>query len=54
MRVHEVLPFQHMTVVIRAGLTEGVVTGTTTSFLVLGAWAVGGAAVTAWVIRRRA
>ena len=54
MRVHEVLPFHHMTVVIRSGLTEGLVTGTTTSFLVLGAWAVAGAAVTAWVIRRRA
>lgn len=54
MRVHEVLPFHHMTVVIRSGLTEGLVTGTTTSFLVLGAWAVAGTAATAWVARRRA
>ena len=54
MRVHEVLPFHHMTVVIRAGLTEDLVSGTTTSFLVLGAWAVAGTVVTTWVIRRRA
>jgi len=54
MRVHEVLPFHHMTVAIRSGLTDGLVTGTTTSFLVLGAWTVAGTAVTAWVIRRRA
>ncbi len=52
--VHEVLPFHHMTVLIRAGLTEDLVSGTTTSFLVLGAWAAAGTAVTGWVARRRA
>jgi len=53
LRTHEVLPFHHMAQVIRAGLTDGVVTGTTTSFLVLGAWAIAGAAITGWVAHRR-
>src|SRR5690606_7796764 len=44
---HEVLPFAHMATVIRAGLTEGVVTDVGTSFLVLGAWALAGTAVVA-------
>ena len=53
LRTHEVLPFHHMAQVIRAGLTDGIVTTTTTSFLVLGAWALAGAAVTGWVAHRR-
>ena len=52
-RTHEVLPFHHMAQAIRAGLTDGVVTGATTSFLVLGAWAVAGAATTGWIAHRR-
>lgn len=50
---HEVLPFAHMATVIRAGLTEGVVTDVGTSFLVLGAWALAGTAVTGVVAHRR-
>lgn len=53
LRVHEVLPFHHMAQAVRAGLTDGVVTGATTSFLVLGAWAVAGAAATGWIAHRR-
>lgn len=51
--MHDVLPFQHMARVIRAGLTDGVVSDVTTSFLVLGVWAVTGAAITGWVAHRR-
>ena len=53
LRVHEVLPFHHMAVAIRSGLTDGLVTGTTTSFLVLGAWTLAGAGLTVWVVGRR-
>jgi ABC-2 type transport system permease protein len=38
--VHEVLPFQHMAATIRAGLTDGVVTGLRGSYVVLAAWTV--------------
>jgi len=50
---HEVLPFSHMAIVIRAGLTEGVVANVATSFLVLGVWALAGTAITGWVAHRR-
>lgn len=53
MHIHEALPFYPMAQVIRAGLTEGVVTGVGGSFLVLGAWTVLGGALTAWVVGRR-
>jgi hypothetical protein len=43
-----------MATVIRAGLTTGLATDVGLSFLVLGAWAVAGCAVTAWVVGRRA
>ncbi|MDQ2623938.1 MAG: ABC transporter permease [Actinomycetota bacterium] len=52
-RVHDVLPFEHMAQAIRAGLTEGFVADPTGHLLVLGAWAVAGAAVTGWVAHRR-
>ena len=39
MRIHEVLPFYPMAQVIRAGLTEGVVTDVGGPFLVIGVWA---------------
>jgi hypothetical protein len=42
-----------MAVVIRAGLTVGVVGHVATSFLVLGAWTVAGMAATGWVVGRR-
>lgn len=53
MRVHEVLPFYPMAQLIRAGLTEGVVTDVTGPFVVLGVWTVLGGALTAWVVGRR-
>lgn len=51
--VHRVLPFFHMAVVIRAGLTNGVVSDVATSFAVLGLWALGGCGLVAWVVGRR-
>jgi ABC-2 type transport system permease protein len=51
--VHRALPFYNMAVVIRAGLTHGLVTGVTQSFLILAAWTVAGSAVTAWAVGRR-
>jgi ABC-2 type transport system permease protein len=50
---HRVLPFYNMATVIRAGLTKGVVSDVTTSFLVLVAWAAAGCAATAWAVGRR-
>jgi ABC-2 type transport system permease protein len=52
--VHRVLPFWHMAVVVRAGLTEGLVsTSVSASYLVLGAWTVGSWLLAAWVVGRR-
>jgi ABC-2 type transport system permease protein len=51
--LHQFLPFYNMAVVIRAGLTVGLVSDLTRSFLVLGAWTVAGWAMTGWVIGRR-
>lgn len=51
--VHRFLPFYNMAVVVRAGLTDGVVAHVGTSFLVLGAWTLAGWSVTAWVVNRR-
>ena len=51
--LHKVLPFYNMAVVIRAGLTVGLVSDLTRSFLVLGAWTAAGWAMTGWVIGRR-
>jgi ABC-2 type transport system permease protein len=51
--VHQFLPFYNMAVVIRAGLTVGLVSDLAQSFLVLGAWTLAGWAMTAWVIGRR-
>lgn len=47
------LPFYNMAVVIRAGLTVGVVGHVATSFAVLTAWTVAGVAATGWVIGHR-
>ncbi|MGE5225416.1 MAG: ABC transporter permease [Planctomycetaceae bacterium] len=52
-RVHEVLPFEHMANVIRAGLTDGLVTDVARSYAVLLAWIVVGCALTAAVVGRR-
>jgi len=51
--VHRVLPFFHMASIIRAGLTEGLVTGLAGSYLVVAAWTVGSWALAAWVVGRR-
>ena len=47
------LPFHHMANVMRAGLTEGLVTDVGISYLVLAAYAVASITVAAWVIGRR-
>ncbi len=52
-RMHEVLPFYPMAQIIRAGLTDGVVTNVGASFLTVALWAVAGTAVTAWSVTRR-
>ncbi|MGO9964649.1 MAG: ABC transporter permease [Acidimicrobiales bacterium] len=51
--VHYFLPFYNMAVVIRAGLTFGIVAHATTSFVVLAAWTLAGAGATAFVVGRR-
>jgi ABC-2 type transport system permease protein len=51
--VQQVLPFYNMALVIRAGLTVGIVGHTTTAFLVLTTWAVAGIVATGWVIGHR-
>jgi ABC-2 type transport system permease protein len=51
--LHRVLPFYNMAVVIRAGLTVGVVGGVLVPFLVLGAWTLAGVCATAYVVGRR-
>jgi len=52
--VHRVLPFWHMAVVIRAGLTRGLITSSVTaSYLVLTAWTLGSWLVAGWVVGRR-
>ena len=53
LRAHEVLPFYPMAQVIRAGLTDGVVTGLGQHFVVLGLWAAAGLGITAAVVGRR-
>jgi ABC-2 type transport system permease protein len=51
--VHQVLPFYHMGVVVRAGLTDGLVTNVTRSYLILAAWTLVAGLVTALVLGRR-
>jgi ABC-2 type transport system permease protein len=51
--IHRVLPFYNMAVAIRAGLTTGIVTQVTISFVVLAAWTVAGCGVIAWTVTRR-
>jgi ABC-type polysaccharide/polyol phosphate export permease len=50
---HRVLPFYHMSVVIRDGLSNGMVTDVAVSCGVLGLWTLGGWTATAWVVGRR-
>jgi ABC-2 type transport system permease protein len=51
--VHRVLPFYNMAEVIRAGLTNGLVSDVGRSFAVLVGWALAGFGATAWVIGHR-
>jgi ABC-2 type transport system permease protein len=51
--VHQALPFYNMAEVIRAGLSVGLVTDLTRSYLILLAWTIAGWAMTAWVVGRR-
>lgn len=46
-------PFGHMAVIVRAGLTEGLVTGIASSYVIVAAWAVIGSAAAAWALGRR-
>jgi ABC-2 type transport system permease protein len=52
--VNQWLPFQHMAAVIRDSLTSGLVEDVVGSYVMLGAYAVASALVSAWVIGRRA
>jgi ABC-2 type transport system permease protein len=51
--VDRALPFYNMAELIRAGLTQGLVTDLTRSYLILLAWTAVGWAMTAWVVGRR-
>ncbi|MGD8376995.1 MAG: ABC transporter permease [Acidobacteriota bacterium] len=51
--LHEVLPFEHAAIVMRDGLTEGLVQGAGRSYLILTAWTVAGWLVTWRVLGRR-
>jgi ABC-2 type transport system permease protein len=46
-------PFGHMAVIVRAGLTRGMVTGIASSYLIVAAWGVIGAGVSVWALGRR-
>jgi ABC-2 type transport system permease protein len=52
-RVQHLLPFYNMAVVIRAGLTDGLVTEVAASYAILLAWSALGCGLTAWVVGRR-
>ena len=52
-KIHLGLPFYHMSVVIRDGLSEGLVTDVGNSYLVLAAWTIAAWAVAAWIVGRR-
>jgi ABC-2 type transport system permease protein len=47
------LPFGHMAVIVRAGLTAGMVTGVASSYLLVAAWGAVGVAAAAWALGRR-
>jgi len=51
--VQRVLPFWHMSVVVRDGLTDGLVTDAANSYLVLTGWTVFAWAAAGWVVARR-
>jgi len=49
---HRVLPFWHMANVVRAALTEGLVSSVGNSYLVLGAWTLATWLLAGWALRR--
>ena len=51
--VHRILPFHHMAVVVREGLSDGLVHDAGLSYAVLAAWMVAAWTLAAWVIGRR-
>ena len=51
--IHQVLPFYHMGVIVRAGLTDGLVSGVARSYAIVLIWAVASALVTAAHLGRR-
>lgn len=51
--VHQVLPFYHMGVIVRGGLTEGLVQEVWLSYLVVLVWALAAVVVTGLVLGRR-
>jgi len=52
--VHRVLPFWHMSVVIRGGLTRGLLdTSVVTSYAILALWTIGAWTLASWVVGRR-
>jgi ABC-2 type transport system permease protein len=46
-------PFEHMAVLVRAGLTSGMVTGIASSYLIVAAWGIIGTSLSAWALGRR-
>jgi len=46
-------PFGHMAVIVRAGLTTGLVAGIGSSYLIVAAWGIIGAAASAWALGSR-
>jgi ABC-2 type transport system permease protein len=51
--LHRVLPFYHMTQVLRASLSDGLVSGLAASYVVLAAWTAGSWVVAAWSLSRQ-
>jgi ABC-2 type transport system permease protein len=47
------LPFGHMAVIVRAGLTVGAATGVWSSYLIVVCWGIAGLVTAAWVLGRR-
>jgi ABC-2 type transport system permease protein len=47
------LPFGHMAVIVRAGLTTGLVTGVAAAYAIVAAWGALGVALSAWALGRR-
>ena len=51
--VHRSLPFYHMAQVLRAALSDGLVTGVATSYVVLSTWTATAWAVAGWAVGRQ-